>query len=249
MDHCEFPYGAPDSAGILGLGSLGWILAVIELLIILALFARGGSGRDGERRGKPQDNDALAWKYATVLLFAEAAAKSELANIYKARDNLLRAIEQLLGRDKLLGADLAAHVAKLRKAGDAAKPPAPPKPASHHDGAAHVAPAPQVTVNINTEAHDAHGGGHAPHTPGEAKPDRSLDERLGDVRAAAIGFADYWKDRSARLADLQAMRDNLTKRGSLDSDLEKLRAGTGGTSKSARGDGGGASNHRALQTG
>lgn len=249
MDHCEFPYGVETPLAFSALVSLGWLLALVELLVILALLARRAAAR------KDADTDVIAWKYATILVFAEAAAKAELANIYKARDNLLRTIDPLLGDVLRISAGLAAEVGKLRAVGAPAKPAPAHPPAAAHPAAGPAAAlttltanGPQVIVNLQNAGHGPHDGhadpGHGDHG---AKPEPSLDDRLAEVRAAAVVFAEYWKDRSARLANLQSARDLLNRRGDLPADLEKLRAAATGAPKTG-GRGGDATSHRGIHT-
>ena len=238
MNHCEFPYGGDAPFTFSALGSLGWLLAVLQFLIIVALLARRGEGR------KVVTGDAITWKYDTILLFAEAAAKAELANIYKARDNLLQAIKHLLGSKSVIGSDLGVKVAKLRAVGEPQKPP--PKPTAHH-APAHPTPVaeghpnygPQVIVNFQSPGH----GGHGDHGHEDPKPGPSLDDRLAEVRAAAEVFAEYWRARPARIGELTEMRDLLSKRGDLPADLEKLRAAATGTAKAETA---GATGHRGI---
>lgn len=236
MDHCEFPYGVEPPFGVFVL-DLGWLLAALELLVIIALLARRARPR------KAHDTDVIAWKYAAILVFAEAAAKAELANVYKTRDNLLRAIAHLLGPDTVLGSGLASQVARLRGVGDAAKPPAS---AGHHAAPhpAEVAVGPVTSgPQVNIHFQGAHHGGH-----GEPKPAPSLDDQLAAVRTAAGVFATYWKVESTRLGELRDARDHLNTRGDLPADLEKLRAAattTGGGGSKSRG---GTSNHRGIHT-
>ncbi|MES2341286.1 MAG: hypothetical protein V4597_06385 [Pseudomonadota bacterium] len=249
MNHCEFPYGVEAPLAFSALISLGWLLAGLELLVILALLARRAVA------GKAPDTEVIAWKHATILVFAEAAAKAELANIYKARDSLLRAIEPLLGDVLRISAGLAAEVGKLRAVGEPAKPPPPPHAPAL--AAAHgPSPAggltnngPQVIVNVQGPGPGHGDPGHGGHGQDAPKPEPSLDERLAEVRAAAGVFAEYWRNRSARLAELQSARDLLNRRGDLPADLEKLRAATTNTPKSGGGRGGGdATSHRGLHT-
>lgn len=216
MDHCEFPYGFEEHWAYSDLVSLGWLLVVLELLVIIFLLARKSGARNG---------DVIDGIHRTVLVFSEAAAKAELANVYKARDDLLRVIRQILGEKGVLGADLAAQVAKLNAVGTARKPPTS-KP--HVEPSAHPASVtasatsgPQVTVYIQG---DAGHGGHGHHGNGEIKPEPSLDERLWEIRTAAGVFADYWRDKPSRVAELRAVRDSLTQRSTLGPNLEKLRA-------------------------
>ena len=242
MNHCEFPYGGETPFAVSALGSLGWLLAALQFLILVALLSRRGGSR------KVVTGEAISWKYNTILLFAEAAAKAELASIYKARDNLLRVIESLLGNKSLIASDLGSKVAKLRAVGEPQKPA--PAPSAHH-APAHPAPAhsasqeegrtryrPQVVVNIQSPA----TGGHADHSHGDAKPDPSLDDRLAEVRAAAAEFAKYWRDEKARIRELEDTRDLYSKRGDLPAELEKLRAAATDTAKAETG----ANGHRGL---
>ncbi|MDO8380716.1 hypothetical protein [Phenylobacterium sp.] len=248
MNHCEFPYGVEAPLAFSSLSSLGWLLAGLELLVILALLARRAVA------GKAPDTEVIAWKHATILVFAEAAAKAELANIYKARDNLLRAIEPLLGDVLRISAGLAAEVGKLRAVGEPAKPPPHPPhaPAPAHGpspAGALTAHGPQVIVNVQGPGPGHGDPGHGGHGQDAPKPEPSLDDRLAEVRAAAGVFAEYWRNRSARLAELQSARDLLNRRGDLPADLEKLRAATTNTAKSGGARGGGdATSHRGLHT-
>ena len=228
MEHCEFAYGSDAPSLLSPIAGLGWILALIELFIILALIARGASSKD-----KTPADDALTWKYTTILFFAAAATKVDLDGVMGARGTLLKVIAQVLGGATILYNGLAHEVEKLVAAGGDPKGPgthgsdhaANDAHAHAHDGHGHEATAlknddggAKVIVNVVSQPAPAEKP-HHPHPA--AEPPKSLKVLLGDVREALSDFHTYWSDRTARISELKMVRDSLSQRGTLDEDLAK----------------------------
>nr|QQZ48891.1 hypothetical protein JKL49_16520 [Phenylobacterium glaciei] len=227
--------------------SLGWLLALVELLVILALLARraapartptlrsspGSTPRSwSSPRPRPRLSSPISTRPATTCCGPSIRCWATCCG--SARDSRPRS------------------ASSERWGAGQARPAHPPAAAHLAAGPAAAlttltANGPQVIVNLQNAGHGPHDGhadpGHGDHG---AKPEPSLEDRLAEVRAAAVVFAEYWNDRSARLANLQSARDLLNRRGDLPADLEAARRGDRRPKTGGRG--GDATSHRGVHT-
>jgi hypothetical protein len=188
------------------------LLPVVVALIIACLaWLLGWTGRE---RRQDRDNRAIREGIYSVILHASAAARASFPDTGPPARQLVDAIESQLGPLLVICAGVSGRAKAIREALDLTRPLSPDKPA------ARTSPAPKVT--LEEAAILVPGDARAPCEVREGflvrpedppSPPREADmarDRRARLLDAVDDFHTYWSDRTARLAELEAVQRQLT---------------------------------------
>lgn len=239
VDHSEFPYGVAYEPGLLTpLGVVGWAVASALLLLLLLRMRDGGGGARG-------GDAVLGDIHKIVLAAARYALKQDEFGILKGADVLMRVIRSYLGGVLMAGSALGKQVKALETAmgkeddkdkkkkddkaghggGHGAHGGHDDHAAGHHVGqggpgaTAHTVQGHSITVNVGGDGHGG-AGEHGEH--GEDDKPKTMEEQLVALRKAVREFEAWWSDKPARMAELRAAHDDLTRKKPVDAALMAL---------------------------
>lgn len=233
-DHSEFPWGPQYEPGLLTpLGVIGWIIAAA----LLAAFLYAQRNPSGGKTHAGQLDDI----HKIVHAAARHALKQDEFGILRGADMLRRVIRTYLGGVILaggLGRQVKKISEAMGESDDKKKDDKGHGGKDHGHGGGHGGKAsaiaqsvtgPSITVNVGMAGekgedghggHDDHGGGHGGgghggghdkgHDDHDEKPP-TLEEQLILVRKAVREFEAWWSDKPARISELRAAQDDLTK--------------------------------------
>ncbi|MFZ5670852.1 MAG: hypothetical protein ACOY4K_15295 [Pseudomonadota bacterium] len=236
VDHSEFPYGVEYEPGLLTpLGLVGWAVASALLLLLILRARDGGRARGGDA--------VLQDIHKIVLAAARYALKQDEFGVLKGADVLMRVVRVYLGGVLMAGSALGKQVKALETAMGKEDDKDKKKDDKHGHGghgghddhghggqgghaaphagpgaAAHTVQGHSITVNVGGDSnghgdHDAHGD--------EDKP-KTMEEQLAALRKAVREFEAWWSDKPARMAELRAAQDDLTRKKPVDATLMAL---------------------------
>jgi hypothetical protein len=218
VDHSEFPWGPQYEPGVLTpLGVIGWVIASALLLALLLQLFNPSSGR---KAGANLDDI-----HKIVLAASRYALKQDEFGILRGADVLRRVLRSYLGGLLMgggaLGKQMKALGTAMGEADDSKKKDEHGKGghgAGHaangdngHGGhgadpavAANTVQGHSITVNVGGESN-----GHGEH--GDDEKPLGLEDQLVAVRKAVREFEAWWSDKPARMAELRAAHDDLTR--------------------------------------
>lgn len=225
----EFPGAAYDPVDAPVFFSLPPALLALVLLLILLALACGWHGR--ERFG-PRPRDPSQGVYDAIRKAAEDALKASRDDVHARARRLVDTVERRLGGVIALSDGLGGPWRDIRAVLD-------PDPKAHDDGPGgvhgkghHSGRSELMVINTGKmvvhaggagaekddhdspepagEDHpgDAHGPGRHPK-PGGHGPEPDRRDEVARLRAALHAFADHWRDRPRRLAELRRARSDL----------------------------------------
>lgn len=188
------------------------VILLLFLLLLLLALACGWYGR--ERMG-PRAHDPCEAIYDAVRKAAEDALKASRDDVRGKARRLLEVLDRRLGGVLTLAHGVDAPWSEIRAVLDPADDDHDSHDHAHHpDKPDRDRPDLVVVNNGRMTVHAGAGdpdhkpgaAGHEPHDkPRKAEP----KDEVARLRAALHAFADHWRDRPRRLAELRRARTNL----------------------------------------